>query len=124
MSLKPAIRLDIDIADIQAIVWSAFDSLKGARYMMLRVGDAHAAKQWLRKLSPTSLGNLYDEDGATRRQSNVLQVAFTAAGLSALDIRDVDGFSPEFREGMAGDPNRRLRLGDVGANAPERWAWG
>jgi len=124
MSLKPAIRSDIDIADIQAIVWSAFDSLKGARYVMLRVGDAGAARQWLRTLKPTSLGDLYDKDGMTRRQNDVLQVAFTAAGLCALGVKDVEGFSPEFCEGMAGHPNRSQRLGDIGANAPEKWAWG
>src|SRR5689334_14014399 len=124
MSLKPAIRRDIDIADIQAIVWSAFDSLKGARYMMLRVGDVRAARQWLRSLELTSLADLYDKDDVTVRQDKVVQVAFTAAGLCALGIKDVEGFAPEFLEGMTGHPNRSQRLGDVGANAPEKWAWG
>src|SRR5262249_50313698 len=109
MSLKPAIRADIDIADIQAIVWSAFDSLKGGRYMMLRVTDAAAARQWLRGLKLTSLGDLYDEDGVTQRQDKVVQVAFTAAGLYALGVKDVEGFSPEFIEGMAGHVNRSQR---------------
>lgn len=124
MSLKPAIRSDIDIGDIQAIVWSAFGSLKGARYMLLRVNDARAARRWLRDLKPTSLGDLYDKDGASRHCKEIVQVAFTAAGLRALDVNDVDGFSPEFREGMAGHPNRSQRLGDIGANAPDKWKWG
>jgi deferrochelatase/peroxidase EfeB len=124
MSLKPAIRSDIDIADIQAIVWSAFDSLKGARYMMLRVNDAPSAKQWLRDLPTTSFGDLYDEEGASKRCKEVIQVAFTAAGLCALGVKDVEGFSPEFMEGMAGHVNRSLRLGDIGANAPDKWEWG
>ena len=124
MSLKPAIRSDIDIADIQAIVWSAFDSLKGARYMMLRVTDARAARQWLGGIEPTSLGGLYDKDGVTVRQDKVVQVALTAAGLGALGVKDVENLAPEFLEGMAGHPNRSQRLGDIGANAPDKWAWG
>jgi deferrochelatase/peroxidase EfeB len=58
--------------------------------------------------------------------STVLQVALTRAGVSALGLgADVlGGFSEEFLEGMAGDPNRTRRLGDVGANAPDRWDWG
>src|SRR5437773_5184410 len=123
MSAKPAIRSDVDIADIQAIAWSAFDSLKGARYMLLRVHDAGAARQWLRGLTPTSLGKLYGDD---KRQTEVVQVAFTAAGLRALDVGEdvVQKFSPEFAEGMTGSSNRSLRLGDIGANAPKKWDWG
>jgi deferrochelatase/peroxidase EfeB len=123
MSSEPAIRSDIDIADIQAIVWSAFDSLKGARYMMLRVGDARATRQWLRGLKLTTIGQLY---GERDRQEPVVQVAFTAAGLCALGVsKDVtETFAPEFVEGMTGSPNRSQRLGDIGANAKEKWEWG
>jgi deferrochelatase/peroxidase EfeB len=126
MSLKPAIRSDIDVRDIQAIVWSGFDSLKGGRYMLLRVNDAQAARQWLGDFKPTSFGDLYDEDGASKHCKEVIQVALTAAGLRTLGINGVDGFSLEFKEGMASDRNRNrsLRLGDTGANAPENWAWG
>jgi deferrochelatase/peroxidase EfeB len=124
MSLKPAIRRDIDVNDIQAIVWSGFDSLKGARYMMLRVSDARAARQWLGKLRTASLGDLYDEEGVNRHCKEIIQVAFTATGLRELGVKDAKGFSPEFWEGMTGHPNRCLRLGDIGANAPDTWAWG
>ena len=47
MSAKPAIRSEIDIDDIQALVWTGFDSLKGGSYMLLRVNDPGAARQWL-----------------------------------------------------------------------------
>jgi deferrochelatase/peroxidase EfeB len=125
MSARPAIRSDVDIADIQAIAWSAFDSLKGARYLLLRVSDARAARQWLGGLVPTSLGDLY-QDGMKRQRNEVIQLAFTAAGLRALEVAGdvLDKFSPEFVEGMTGSPNRSLRLGDIGANAPEKWDWG
>jgi deferrochelatase/peroxidase EfeB len=125
MSAKPAIRSDIDIADIQAIAWSAFDSLKGARYMLLRIGDARAARQWLRGLTPTSIDNLYG-GGVKQKLDDVIQIAFTAAGLRALRVGDdvMEKFSPEFAEGMTGSPNRSLRLGDIGANEPREWKWG
>ena len=50
----------------------------------------------------------------------------TAAGLRALGVDEsvVRRFNPEFVEGMAGNPNRSRRLGDVGANAPDKWTWG
>jgi len=36
----------------------------------------------------------------------------------------VEEFSDEFRDGMAGDPNRSRRLGDVGPDSPAHWYWG
>jgi deferrochelatase/peroxidase EfeB len=36
----------------------------------------------------------------------------------------MDGFSPEFVVGMAGDENRSRRLGDIGENDPQKWIWG
>src|SRR5438309_10365654 len=100
MSAKPAIRSEIDIDDIQAIAWTAFDSLKGASYMLLRVGDRDTARQWLCSLAPTSLGDLYGADGLRQTREEVVQVAFTAAGLKALGISKtvLDTFSPEFVE--------------------------
>ena len=125
MSAKPAIRSDVDIADIQAIAWSAFNSLKGARYMLLRVNEPRAARQWLRGLAPTSIDNLYG-GGVKQRLDDVIQVAFTAAGLRELRVSEdvMKKFSPEFAEGMTGSPNRSLRLGDIGDNAPKEWKWG
>jgi deferrochelatase/peroxidase EfeB len=118
MTAKDNIRPEIDRRDIQAIAWTAFDSLRGASYMLLRVIEPHAARQWLRGLAPASIG-----DG---RVEEAYQIAFTAAGLSAIgvDRAIVECFSPEFVEGMAGNENRSLRLGDIGANAPEHWCWG
>src|SRR6266851_5240485 len=126
MSAKPAIRSEIDIGDIQAIAWTAFDSLKGASYMLLRVGDPGDARQWLHSLAPTSLGDLYGADGVKQTRDEVVQVAFTAAGLRKLGIADavLKEFSPEFVEGMTGSQNRLQRLGDIGANAPDKWQWG
>ena len=86
MSAKPAIRSEIDTGDIQALAWTAFDSLKGGSYMLLRINDPGATREWLRSLTPTSLGDLYGADGAKQTRDEVVQVAFTAPGLKALGM--------------------------------------
>ena len=55
---KMMIRPEVDSSDVQAIAWTAFGSLKGASYMLLRVVEPHAARQWLRGLAPASLHDL------------------------------------------------------------------
>jgi deferrochelatase/peroxidase EfeB len=127
---KTMTRPEVDKSDIQAIARTAFNSLKGARYMLLRVIEPHAARRWLRGLAPANLDDLdrvkKNVDGETSTVEDAYQIAFTAAGLFALGVSEVivERFSPEFVEGMAGDKNRSLRLGDIGANAPEHWCWG
>ena len=103
---------------IQAIVKTAFGSLNAASYILLRVVDAAAARQWLRVLTPASLADGHVDEA--------YQIAFTAAGLRELgvDKEIMKDFSPEFAEGMAGDKNRSRRLGDIGENDPEKWRWG
>src|SRR5437868_14311494 len=112
-------RGDIDSDDIQAIAKTAFDSLKGASYVLLRVVDPPAARRWLRDLAPARLADL----GGGKKVVQTCQIAFTAAGLLALGVDKtiVGRFSLEFVEGMAGDENRSRRLGDIGANAPANW---
>ena len=118
-------RADVDTADIQAIARTAFGSLTGASYLLLRVADASAARTWLGGLRPTSLADL-SSGGVRARLPEATQVAFTAAGLRALGVDEqiVGRFGPEFVEGMAGSENRSRRLGDIGANAPTNWRWG
>jgi len=114
-------RREIDTGDIQALARSAFDQLRGASYVLLRVGEAQAARRWLRDLAPASLASL-----SPGRVEETCQIAFTAAGLRALGVDEaiVQRFAPEFVEGLAGDENRSRRLGDTGANAPSLWSWG
>ncbi|EJL35105.1 hypothetical protein [Novosphingobium sp. AP12] len=108
-------------ADIQALVARGFGSLDGARYVLLRVEDAGAAREWLRGLGVTTLA-----EAQARRLPRVRQVAFTAAGLCALDlpVDTIPGFAPEFLDGLAGDPSRSRRLGDIEDSAPALWRWG
>jgi deferrochelatase/peroxidase EfeB len=121
MTTDETTRRDIDTGDIQAIARSAFATLKAARYMLLRVTEADTARQWLRSLAPASVADL-----SMGRAEKICQIAFTAAGLRALGVSCdvVNRFSPEFVEGMAGNDNRSLRLGDIEANEPEKWNWG
>jgi deferrochelatase/peroxidase EfeB len=123
-------RRDIDTSDIQAIVKTAFGSLNAASYMLLRVVEPHAARQWLRNLTPTRLKRpedlKNDIDSENEDAEDTYQIAFTASGLLALDVDKaiVERFSPEFVEGMAGDENRSRRLGDIEENDPKKWSWG
>src|SRR4051794_37915649 len=113
-------RLDIDRADIQALAYTAFGSLTGASYLLLRVTDPPSARRWLGALEVASVRDL------KFHLSEVTQIAVTAAGLRALGVAKpiVQRFNPDFVEGMAGNPNRSQRLGDTGSNAPDKWAWG
>jgi deferrochelatase/peroxidase EfeB len=114
-------RREIDADDIQAIARTAFGSFKSARYMLLRVVEPVAARQWLCGLAPASLAQLPLKDDA-----EISQIALTAAGLREIGVKDaiVEQFAPEFVEGVAKNENRSRRLGDTGANSPTNWYWG
>jgi deferrochelatase/peroxidase EfeB len=110
---------DVDFADVQGLVRFGFGRLHQASYALLRVRDVVAARAWLRDAPITT--------GVTRQPppETAIQVAFTAAGLEAFGVAPavLAGFAPEFLSGMT-EPSRSRRLGDTGANAPSRWAWG
>ena len=118
-------RRDVDRADIQAIAYTAFGSLTGAAYLMLRVVDASSARRWLGALKPASVADLGPEGqelASPRRRKSRSRPR--ASERSASKRRPSERFGPEFVDGMTGSPNRSQRLGDVGANAPEKWTWG
>jgi deferrochelatase/peroxidase EfeB len=111
---------DIDFNDLQGLVRFAHAQLNEARFLLLHVIDAGAARDWLRTAPVTTAAN------AKPLPEHALQVAFTASGLRALEVDEsvIDGFSEEFVDGMVGDDNRSRRLGDVGNNNPGNWDWG
>ncbi|MFL6604214.1 MAG: peroxidase [Steroidobacteraceae bacterium] len=110
----------IDLDDIQGLLRFGFKHHTEAMFLLLRVRDAAAAREWLGHVPVTSS---VSQDPLPR---TVLQVALSSAGMRALGVgaEVVGGFCEEFIEGMTGDPNRTRRLGDVGENSPERWDWG
>ncbi|HYK37403.1 hypothetical protein [Alloacidobacterium sp.] len=110
----------VDFADIQGLVRFGYGALTEASFHLLRIRDAAAARSWLAS-APVS-----DAVALSQAPDTALQVAFTADGLRALGLAEdiLSGFSAEFCSGMAGEENRSLRLGDIGANAPQHWEWG
>lgn len=109
----------VDYADIQGLLRFGHGRLTRARFALLRVRDASAARAWLRSAPVTSAQSVQPPP------DTALQVAFTAPGLAALGVPPevIDGFSIAFRSGMAHD-SRARQLGDSGQNAPARWQWG
>ncbi len=110
----------IDFADIQGIVRFGYRALTEASFLLLRIRDAAAVRQWLAAAPVTNAVEL------ATAPDTALQVAFTCEGLRALGCAEeiLDGFSAEFYAGMAGDESRSRRLGDTGANSPRYWTWG
>lgn len=109
-----------DHSDVQGILRFGYSSLVESSYLLLTVRDPVAARAWLAAAPVTKAVKLDKAPDAA------LQVAFTQEGLRALGLTDaiLAGFSAEFLSGMCGEPNRSLRLGDIGANDPENWSWG
>lgn len=90
--------------------------------MLLNIVDAAAAKQWL----STAQDQVTSAVLTNTPPDKALQIAFSVNGLRALGLEEsvIEKFSDEFIIGMSGDESRSRRLGDVGSNAPEYWAWG
>jgi deferrochelatase/peroxidase EfeB len=111
---------DADFADMQGLLRFGYGKLTAACFLLLRIDDAAAARNWLAS-APVSSAEVQ-----TPPPSRTLQIAFTRQGLTKLDMPDaiLQGFSAEFLSGMVGDDNRSRRLGDIGPNAPEEWQWG
>jgi len=110
---------DPDYGDVQGLVRFGYRRMKEASYALLRVRNVEAARAWLAS-TPVASAAATDP-----RPPTAVHVAFTAAGLEALGVPAAvrAGFSPEFLAGMT-EESRSRRLGDVGPNAPSRWAWG
>ncbi|MDM0013269.1 hypothetical protein QTH87_12570 [Variovorax sp. J22P168] len=110
----------VDYDDIQGLVRFGYRRLTQASFLLLRVRDAQAARNWIAE-APVSSAATQEPPPTT-----ALQLAFTSAGLAALGVPGdiVDGFSHEFIVGMASDESRSRRLGDIGPNDPAGWQWG
>src|SRR5215475_1476828 len=109
----------VDYEDVQGLVRFGYGRMTSASYALVRVKDVAAAKAWLRAAPVT---NAVEQRPAP---TTALQIAFTAPGLTKLGLPPsvVEGFSREFRGGMAQE-RRARQLGDVGKNAPSKWLWG
>jgi Dyp-type peroxidase family len=114
-----ALNGPLELEDVQGLLLRGYGSLRAARYLLLRMGDAAAARGWLRALADRVTTAQRSPDGTA------VNVALTAPGLAALGLPAavLAGFALEFTEGMT-SPHRSRILGDVDESAPERWAWG
>lgn len=110
----------LQLADIQGIILHGYAKLYGARFVLLSIKDAGAAKRWL--------GELQIRNAASKlTQSDTCQnIAFTHDGLVrlGLDQEARQMCSGEFQEGMAGSKHRQRILGDLKESDPEHWQWG
>jgi deferrochelatase/peroxidase EfeB len=109
---------DDDYGDIQGLVRFGYKHLEAARFHLLTIADAAAARAWLSKAPVTTAVK-------GRRPDTALHVAFTYEGLQRLGgaPNTLVQFPYEFKSGMT-EPSRARRLGDVAANDQQRWLWG
>ena len=100
----------VEYEDVQGIVRFGYKHLTEARYVLLRIADAQAAREWL-GAAPVATSAT-----ATTLPETALQVAFTAAGLRALGVPEevVGAFSRRVRR-------RHCRPREPFAAARRRW---
>jgi len=111
----PALKPGLEAADLQGNVVHGYGrALPYARYVPVSVRDAVAGRRLIAAVTERVTDAQHWGDHPPRR---ALNVAVSAVGLRRLGVA-LDGFPPEFAEGMAA---RAKRLGDVGAGAPRRW---
>jgi deferrochelatase/peroxidase EfeB len=106
--------------DIQGLVRFAYKHHTEAAFLLLRVKNPAAARQWI---AAAPVGSAVTREPLP---PTVLQLAFTYGGLRALELPDdiAGAFYLEFVDGLSGNANRSRRLGDVGPNDTQRWEWG
>lgn len=113
-------RYPVEFDDIQALVRYGHARLSESVFLLLRIAEPAAARQWLAHATITTA------KPASSLPDTALQVAFTATGLNRLGLDDgiTEDFSEEFISGMSADESRSRRLGDTGCNRPRDWRWG
>jgi Dyp-type peroxidase family len=113
-----ALNPDLESDDMQGLLASGYGHLQEARFLLLEIGDAGRAGRWL--------GRLADELTTARAKSRgtAVNVALATSGLAKLGLDPaLARFSDRFLDGMTA-PHRGRALGDVDADAPDRWRWG
>lgn len=110
----------LEFGDTQGFVFSGYLQKPFASYLLLKIGDRAKAQIFLRDLCQRVT------TGKDRPKDACINVALSAAGLSALGLPDdaFQTFPLEFREGMAGSETRSRALGDTDSSDPSHWRWG
>jgi len=109
----------LERADVQGLVVSGYGRMPLSCFLLLRLGDAAAARRWVAALADRVTSSEKPEE---RRCINV---ALTASGLTQIGVdgADLASFPAALREGMAA-PHRQRILGDTDASDPQLWEWG
>jgi Dyp-type peroxidase family len=110
-------KLELD--DIQGLLARGYGRLRAARFLVLRFGEAPAARAWLGATAAAVTPATEDP------HERALQLALTSTGLQKLGLTggSLHGLSNEFHEGMT-TPHRQRVLGDFNQDDPSRWRWG
>jgi deferrochelatase/peroxidase EfeB len=116
------------LADIQGFITSGYGHLKYAAYLFLTFTSGENARKWIARVIPsiTSARSWPTTARGERvKPASALNVAFTAAGLEALNLPQnvLCTFPAEFQEGIAADHRSRI-LGDTEESAPSEWELG
>jgi Dyp-type peroxidase family len=112
--LSPGLERD----DIQGLLASGYGHLRAARFLLLAIDHPTRAGASLGRLADTLTTAL------ERPRDSAVNLALTTSGLAELGLAPALGRFPDrFLDGMTAGPRSRA-LGDVGADAPERWRWG
>lgn len=108
-------------ADVQGNILRGYRKPR-VRYLILEVADRAAARRWLAACTSGRDGvpQITTEEPWTTMPVTCFNIALTWEGLRALGASQpsLDTFPTEFGEGMG---KRAVKLGDVGASAPENW---
>ena len=110
----------LPLKEIQGIILRGYGELNSACFLLLAIGDAELAKNWLKTLQ------LRNGEVKPRATEHCVNIAFTPSGLKKLGLSEevLGMFAGEFNKGMAGTGHRRRILGDHGDSSPDRWRWG
>ncbi len=111
---------DFEFDDVQGLLRFGYGKLADTCFMLLKIADANAARQWLSTVPVNNAVATHPPPDAA------LQIAFSVQGLRTLGVDEsiIADFSDEFIHGMARNENCSRRLGDIGRNAPRYWKWG
>jgi len=114
----------LDLLDIQGNVIKAYGrfSFPCARYLLLRIQHGERGRAFVAAIARqvTTAVTWGDGPGQIRKPLATTNIAFTFAGLQALELPEASlrGFPPEFVMGMK---MRKAILGDNGPSDPEHW---
>ncbi len=123
MAEAPVTRDQVEWGEVQRLVLRGYLKLPWAHFLYLRITNGSRPAPWVHGVLDE--GSLAFGWGEKHLDGPAVGIAFTCDGLRALGLDDqtLEGFSPEFVEGLV-TPARSRKFHDTGASDPSRWLWG